>query len=182
MYESKTEKNPTLDIAIPLSCIERITLSPWVPRALSRHVKRTLKSITGCSNLEIARSTLIGNEEWKKLGGVCNPQTQYGSKGQGRRAPVTAGTGEKEQPLRGAWRADAFLALPPHPTSHLDGPGRPETVECPRSFIPPHPDSRTAAMTAPVNVRSLSVMAVPSPLDAVRFRPTPFSPRRDASR
>lgn len=68
VYESKKEKNPTLDITIPLSCIERITLSPWVPRALSRHIKRTLKSIKGCSYLEISRSTLIGNEEWKKLG------------------------------------------------------------------------------------------------------------------
>jgi hypothetical protein len=74
VYESKTEKNPTLDIAIPLSCIERITLSPWIPLALSRHVKRTLKSIKGCSDLEIARSTLIGNEEWKKLGEFAGQQ------------------------------------------------------------------------------------------------------------
>lgn len=68
VYESETEKNPTFDIAIPLSCIERITLSPWVPLALSDHIKRTLKSIKGCSDLKIARSTLIGNEEWKRLG------------------------------------------------------------------------------------------------------------------
>ena len=108
--------------------------------------------------------------------GVCNPRTQYGSQWQERRAPVTAGTGEKEQPFRDAWRTDAFLALSPHPISHSDGPGLLETVECRRSFIPPHPDSRTAAMSAPVNVRRLSVMAVPSPLDAVRFCRTPCSP------
>lgn len=81
VYESKTEKNPTLDIAIPLSCIERITLSPWVPRALSRHIKRTLKSIKGCSNLEIARSTLIGNEEWKKLGESATPKRSTAARG-----------------------------------------------------------------------------------------------------
>src|SRR5574341_753623 len=58
--------------------------------------------------------------------------------------------------------------------SHSDGPGRPEKVECPRSFIPLHPASRTAAMSAPVNVRSLSVMVVPSPLHAVLLCRTPF--------
>jgi hypothetical protein len=68
IYESKTAIKPTLDITIPLSCIERITLSPWLPHLLSRHIKQTLKSIKGCSELEIVRSTLIGNEEWKKLG------------------------------------------------------------------------------------------------------------------
>jgi hypothetical protein len=68
IYESKFVKKPTLDISIPLTCIERITLSPWVPNALSRQIKRTLKSIKGCSDLEIVRSTLISNEEWKKLG------------------------------------------------------------------------------------------------------------------
>ena len=68
IYESKTAKKPTLDISIPLSSIERIILSPWLPHPLSRHIKRTLKSIKGCSELEIVRSSLIGNEEWKNLG------------------------------------------------------------------------------------------------------------------
>jgi hypothetical protein len=29
----------TLDVTIPLSCIERITLSPWVHDAFSRDIK-----------------------------------------------------------------------------------------------------------------------------------------------
>ena len=68
IYESKTTKIPTLDIAIPLSCIERVTLSPWLNLALSPYVKRMLKSIRGCGGLEISRSTLISNEQWKNLG------------------------------------------------------------------------------------------------------------------
>lgn len=68
IYESKTENISKLDIAIPLSCIYRITLSPWVHHALSPHVKRMLRSIKGCSTLNIVRSTLIGNMEWKNLG------------------------------------------------------------------------------------------------------------------
>jgi hypothetical protein len=68
IYESSEENIPPLDIPVPLSCIDQITLSPWIHKALSRHVKETLRSIKGCANLKIVRSTLISNEEWKKLG------------------------------------------------------------------------------------------------------------------
>jgi hypothetical protein len=67
IYESKATKLRTLDIDILLSSIDTITLSPWISEALSANVKRTLKSIQGCSKLRIVRSTLISNEEWKKF-------------------------------------------------------------------------------------------------------------------
>jgi hypothetical protein len=44
-----------------------ITVSPWMHYSLFRHVKRTIGSIKGCNTLEVVRSTLIGNQEWKKL-------------------------------------------------------------------------------------------------------------------
>ncbi len=68
IYTSKADTLTTLDVPITLSCIEKITLSPWMHSSLSRYVKRTLWAIDGCENLEIVRSTLISNEEWKKLG------------------------------------------------------------------------------------------------------------------
>lgn len=68
IYESKREHVTNLDIAIPLNCIERITLSPWMHSDLSAGVKERLHSIAGCSSIEIVRSTLISNEEWKALG------------------------------------------------------------------------------------------------------------------
>jgi hypothetical protein len=68
IHESQTEKMRTLNISIPLSCIERITLSPWVHDALSPDIKRVLKSISGCGSLEIVRSTLISNDEWLNHG------------------------------------------------------------------------------------------------------------------
>jgi hypothetical protein len=67
-YESKTIKASKLDIAITLSCIDRITLSPWIHPELAPGLKEMLWSIKGCSTLDIVRSTLIGNEEWKSLG------------------------------------------------------------------------------------------------------------------
>jgi len=68
IYESSTEEANSLDVAIPLACIERITLSPWIPAVLSDHVKSTIKEIEGCSSMKVYRSTLISNENWKALG------------------------------------------------------------------------------------------------------------------
>jgi hypothetical protein len=68
IYESSLPCPATRDIPIPLSVIQRITLSPWLSPTLSSHVKRLLKSINGCANIEIVRSTLISNEEWRKHG------------------------------------------------------------------------------------------------------------------
>lgn len=67
MYESKRVSLATKDIKIPLTSIERITLSPWIPKALAKSVKDSIHSIKGCDKIKIVRSTLVGNMEWKKL-------------------------------------------------------------------------------------------------------------------
>ena len=67
VFQSARERS-SFDVAISLDCIERIVVSPWMPKALYPKVKATLRSIKGCSSLEVTRSTLIGNEEWKRLG------------------------------------------------------------------------------------------------------------------
>ena len=82
IYESSTEDLDHLDIPIPLSCITRITLSPWLPKALSDNLKATLRGIDGCSKLDISRSTLIKNEEWHRHGeaAVYGPKRSRSSK------------------------------------------------------------------------------------------------------
>lgn len=72
IYESATEKREAHDVPIPLSSIARVTLSPWLPEALKNHVKKTVWAIKGCAKLEIARSTLISNERWKRMGEDAN--------------------------------------------------------------------------------------------------------------
>lgn len=54
------------DFQIDLGWIKRITLSPWMPDALKASVRKTLKSIPHCQDLSVVRSSLIGNDEWKK--------------------------------------------------------------------------------------------------------------------
>jgi hypothetical protein len=70
-YRILLESGETLkacDIPISLSCIDKITLSPWLNYALFKKVKEFLKEIEGCQDLKIVRSTLISNEEWKNFG------------------------------------------------------------------------------------------------------------------
>lgn len=68
IYESKAKRLSKLDIDVPLSSIDRITLSPWIHPDLSERVRATIRSIHGGSGLSIVRSTLISNDEWKRLG------------------------------------------------------------------------------------------------------------------
>ncbi len=69
IFESTDSILAKKDIPIPLTSIEKVTLSPWAHPDLAKHVKEVLKSISGCKRLEIVRSTLIGNNEWKSIGG-----------------------------------------------------------------------------------------------------------------
>ena len=57
----------SLDISIPLSCINKVTLSPWLNANLLESVKKTVHGIDGCNRLKVTRSTLISNDEWKEF-------------------------------------------------------------------------------------------------------------------
>jgi len=65
--EFESKKMRTLDIPIPLSCVDKITLSPWLPYGLFGDIEKLLKNIPGCRELKIVRSTLISNDEWKNF-------------------------------------------------------------------------------------------------------------------
>ena len=68
IFESRESELQHLDIPISLSCIDKITLSPWINLKLSSRLRRLLCQIEGCTELKIRRSTLIGNEQWKRKG------------------------------------------------------------------------------------------------------------------
>jgi hypothetical protein len=68
IYRSKSEVMSSIDLPISLSAIEKIMLSPWLHPSLRTDLKETIKNIKGCSNLKVYRSTLVGNQEWRKLG------------------------------------------------------------------------------------------------------------------
>jgi hypothetical protein len=67
LYESATLTYSSLKVPIPLACISRITLSPWLPKDLVATTKEMIHSIDGCSHVEVVRSTIISSEEWKNI-------------------------------------------------------------------------------------------------------------------
>jgi hypothetical protein len=66
VYVDTNRAMETKDYKIAVGWIRRITLSPWITKALADSVKDALKTIEGCSGVKIALSTLVDNEAWKK--------------------------------------------------------------------------------------------------------------------
>lgn len=68
IYEEKTRSIKSKDIKIDLKCIHKIVLSPWMPKAIVKSVKELIKSITGCSEIEMFATSLNENRQWKRIG------------------------------------------------------------------------------------------------------------------
>jgi hypothetical protein len=67
VYVDAVEEVQFKDYRLEIDWIKRVTLSPWMSKALAKSVKETIKSIDGCSHLSVTRSTLVDNEAWKKV-------------------------------------------------------------------------------------------------------------------
>lgn len=68
VWHSESDRIQAFDVEIPLSAIERITLSPWLQEPLADHVKFMIRQIEDCAPIRTTRSTLVANAEWKNLG------------------------------------------------------------------------------------------------------------------
>ena len=56
------------DFLLELASIAQITLSPWTPEEPGKAVIAAIRDMPGCANLNVGRSSLINNREWKRLG------------------------------------------------------------------------------------------------------------------
>jgi hypothetical protein len=66
VFESKDEEVEVKPFRIDLSCIERITLSPWLSAALANAVRTAIRLADGCNDMRVYQSTLLENDKWKK--------------------------------------------------------------------------------------------------------------------
>jgi hypothetical protein len=66
IYVDHDEVSEFQSYELDIKWITRVTLSPWMPRALSKSVKDTIKGINGCSKISIIQSSLVENESWKQ--------------------------------------------------------------------------------------------------------------------
>lgn len=68
IYTSVRKELPALPVSIRVESIRSISLSPWMHATLSESTTKAIRSIDGCENLKVFRSTLISNEQWKRYG------------------------------------------------------------------------------------------------------------------
>jgi len=60
-------------VPIPLECVKKIYVSPWLAKSLVRHVRHAIHAIDGCDRLEVVSSNLISSETWKGYGDSAVP-------------------------------------------------------------------------------------------------------------
>jgi hypothetical protein len=68
IYEDRADNLPYLNVAFSLSCIDRITLSPWMPKNVADSIKVTIRRVPGAGSIAVTRSTLVQNDTWAKFG------------------------------------------------------------------------------------------------------------------
>ena len=66
IYTGESTTEGTIDIPLPISCISKIILNPWIHDQLFFALKDIIKSIDGCKSLPVGKSKLIDNNEWKR--------------------------------------------------------------------------------------------------------------------
>jgi hypothetical protein len=65
VYKDKRRLLSAKHFRIDLTSLERITLSPWLPKSVAESVKSVLKKTMSSLKISVFRSTLIENERWK---------------------------------------------------------------------------------------------------------------------
>lgn len=55
------------DVPFDPHALLKVTINPWMPRAVFESVKAHLMAIDGWSHLSIGRTTLVDNDEWKSF-------------------------------------------------------------------------------------------------------------------
>jgi hypothetical protein len=66
IWESDTELVRSKTVIIDLSCIKKVTLSPWLPKVVGDSVTSVIRGIDGCEDLKINSSSLLENSRWRQ--------------------------------------------------------------------------------------------------------------------
>ena len=70
IYENKKVREKTKDVPFDVSCIQKITLSPWLLKPIDKTIKEIIRSIDGCGAIPVSGSALLESEKWKN----CLPE------------------------------------------------------------------------------------------------------------
>jgi hypothetical protein len=67
IFEDRNAQPDFIHLKFDIKSIQKITLSPWIPKQIFGSVKNLLNSIPGCETIKINSSSLIESENWKKF-------------------------------------------------------------------------------------------------------------------
>ncbi len=68
IYENSVKKYKFKHFKIQTSCIEQVTLSPWLPKPLIDSLKDTIKSFETSPSFRVFQTTLNENSIWQEAG------------------------------------------------------------------------------------------------------------------
>ena len=67
IYEDKKKEVSIKHFKIELSVIKKITLNPWIPKSIAKCTKDIIWGIQDCDKINIIRTGMIENSQWKNL-------------------------------------------------------------------------------------------------------------------
>jgi hypothetical protein len=65
IYEGRIAGELSRPIDFDIKAVTRVTLSPWMPKAVADSVIALIERIKDCSGIYVHRSSLIENGRWK---------------------------------------------------------------------------------------------------------------------
>lgn len=67
IYENRNKIHRTMDFVLDITCIDRITLSPWMPPQIAKTVKQVISEIPGCKKIQLIRTGVVKSSTWQKV-------------------------------------------------------------------------------------------------------------------
>lgn len=67
IYENRNEIHRSKNFKIDISCIDKITLSPWIPSPVAKTVKKVISELPGCNKIQLIRTGVVQSSAWKNI-------------------------------------------------------------------------------------------------------------------
>jgi len=67
IYQNKNKIHRSKNFPLDISCIDRITLSPWMPSPVAKTVKKVISGVHGCGKIKLIRTGVVESSAWQKI-------------------------------------------------------------------------------------------------------------------
>jgi len=67
IYENKNKFYRSKTFAMDIECIDRVTLSPWIPPEVAKTVKTVISGIPDCDTIKLIRTGVVESRAWQKI-------------------------------------------------------------------------------------------------------------------